>query len=247
MIDLGLGASYPVQAILFARLLGVFQLTGSQLVSRGNFYSLMFLVLALANFTAYEILGWSLTVLSANATRFYRAEYFRNMIRQEIAFFDAAENSPGSLTSRLSSDPTAVQELIGVNSGTLLIGAANLVGSSILCFVVGWKLTAVCFFAALPPLILAGFYRVRIELGFERSASKVYAYSAQFMSEAVGAVRTVSSLTMEESIIQRYSDLLKEHSNAAVKKILLSSILFSASDSIDLLSNALAFWYVGCI
>jgi ATP-binding cassette, subfamily B (MDR/TAP), member 1 len=129
-LTLDAGATYPVQAFLFAKLIGVFGLSGTELVSRGNFYSLMFFILALVSFIAYFILGWSITYFSARITRSYRLEYFKNIISQEIAFFDERQNSPGSLTSQLSSDPAALQELIGLNSGTFLVAIASLVGST---------------------------------------------------------------------------------------------------------------------
>jgi ATP-binding cassette, subfamily B (MDR/TAP), member 1 len=243
-LTLDAGATYPVQAFLFAKLIGVFGLSGTELVSRGNFYSLMFFILALVSFIAYFLLGWSLTYFSARITRSYRLEYFKNIISQEIAFFDERQNSPGSLTSQLSSDPAALQELIGLSSGTFLVAIASLVGSTIMCFIVGWKLTLVALFAAFPPIFVAGYTRVKIELGFERRTAALFSHSAQFASEAVGAIRTVSSLNMEDTICQRYSDLLNQHAREALKKTLLSTILFAGSESVDLLSIALVFWSV---
>jgi ATP-binding cassette, subfamily B (MDR/TAP), member 1 len=53
------GGSYPAQAILFSRLLTVFQLTGSEARSKADFYSLLFFVVALANLLAYFAIGWT--------------------------------------------------------------------------------------------------------------------------------------------------------------------------------------------
>ncbi|KAI9653427.1 MAG: hypothetical protein M1829_001304 [Trizodia sp. TS-e1964] len=237
------GLTYPAQAILYAKIIGVFGLPLDELVSQGNFYALMYLILAIINFISYFILGTTLTFLSSTLTHFYRLEYFGNIVRQEIPFFDMPENTSGALTSRISSDPTAIQELVGLNSGTVLIAITNIIGSITLSFIVGWKLTVVCLFAAFPLMFCGGFMRVRIEMQFERSTAEVFAASARLASEAVGAIRTVSSLTMEETICDKYRSVLQIHRRDAVKKTLIAMILFAASESVDLLASALAFWY----
>lgn len=53
-----LGLTFPALAVLFARAMDTFQLTGSKMVEDGDFYSLMFLVVAIANLILYLIMGW---------------------------------------------------------------------------------------------------------------------------------------------------------------------------------------------
>jgi hypothetical protein len=52
-------ATYPLQAYLFAHLIQVFTLTGSDLVSKGNFWALMFFILACGTGIAYFVMGWA--------------------------------------------------------------------------------------------------------------------------------------------------------------------------------------------
>ena len=52
-------ASYPLQAYVFAKILEVFQYRGKQLIDRGNFWSLMFFVLALCVGFLYLVMGWA--------------------------------------------------------------------------------------------------------------------------------------------------------------------------------------------
>lgn len=99
--------------------------------------------------------------------------------------------------------------------------------------------------SAFPIIIGAGFMRIRYELEFEKMNAKVFAESSQFASEAIGAFRTVTSLTLEDTIIERYSDLLWGHVKAAVLKARLATLIFSLSDSIELLCMSLCFWYGG--
>jgi ATP-binding cassette subfamily B (MDR/TAP) protein 1 len=101
------------QAYLFANLIQTFTLTGQALVNKGNFWSLMFFVMALGSFVAYYILGWAAHAVSTVVTTAYRKEYMQNIIRKRIIYFDSEGNSAGTLTSRLSSDPTQIEQLMG--------------------------------------------------------------------------------------------------------------------------------------
>lgn len=120
-----------------------------------------------------------------------------------------------------------------------------MLGCSILSLVVGWKLALVCICAALPFIFFAGLVRVRIEVKFATDTAAVFAESAQFASEAVGAYRTVSSLIMEESIRERYQLLLQDQTKRFFRTTVLAAMVFSASESINLLAAGLCYWYGG--
>ena len=52
------GLIYPALAIVFSRALNAFQISGPQQTKDGDFYALMFFVLAIANFFVYGVIGW---------------------------------------------------------------------------------------------------------------------------------------------------------------------------------------------
>lgn len=72
---------------------------------------------------------------------------------------------------------------------------------------------------------------------------EVFAESSKFGAEAISAFRTVTSLTLEDMISQRYETLLQNHVRKAFKKARYTTLLFSFCDSISLLCMALTFWY----
>lgn len=102
----------------------------------------------------------------------------------------------------------------------------------------------VAIFAAFPVIILAMFFRVRYEVQFDKMNAAVFADSSQFASEAIGAFRTVTSLTLEDTITTRYDGLLRSHIKRAFLKARFAALVFAISDSIDLPCMALCFWYV---
>lgn len=155
------------------------------------------------------------------------------------------ENASGSLVSRLATDPKQIQEMIGLNGIFPVISVFSMIGCISIAFAFGWKLSLVTVFAALPCVFLAAFMRIRYELEFEALNAEVYSGSSQFAAEAIHAFRTVSALTMEDSILNRYSTLLKQQQNKAFRKAWLATLVFAFSDSVELCAMALTFWYGG--
>lgn len=151
----------------------------------------------------------------------------------------------GQLTARLSSDPTALKELLGVNMMIMLIGMFTLVGALAISFAYGWKLALVALCVTIPLGVASGYFRVKYELQFNAMNEAVFMESSKFAAEAIGAFRTVSSLVMEDSIINRYRTLLDDHVTAAFKKAQWTTIIFALSDSVSLGCQALIFWYGG--
>lgn len=235
------GATYPIQAYLFAQIISVFSLTGAKLKAATEHYALMFFILGLGAGVAWFIMGYSSTIISGHITSTYRQEYFESILKKPIAFFDAEENSSGELTGRVANDPTQLQQLLGINMAMVLTAVCNITGCVIIAFVFGWKLTCVVAFVALPILICGSSYRIRYEIQFEKMNQAVFAESSKFAAESISAFRTVTSLTLEDMICNRYDELLKWHVRSHAQKSRYSSIVFAASESLGLGCMALAF------
>ncbi|KAB8302301.1 hypothetical protein EYC80_005737 [Monilinia laxa] len=241
------GATYPIQAYLFAQLLSVFSYTGAKLKSATEHYALMFFILGLGAGAAWFIMGYSSTIISGHITSTYRQQYFESILKKPIAFFDAEENSSGELTGRVANDPTQLQQLLGINMAMVFTAICQITGCLIIAFIFGWKLTCVVAFVALPILMCGSFYRIRYEIQFEKMNQAVFAESSKFAAESISAFRTVTSLTLEDMICNRYDELLKWHVKGHVRKSRYSSIIFAASESLGLGCMALAFWYGGTL
>lgn len=101
-----IGAGTPMTAYLFGQVITVFQLpVGDQFLSRAAFWSLMWFVYAIAVGIGYFVCGFVATSLQFFICAAYRQQYFRALIRQPITFFDAEDNSVGTLTARVQGDP----------------------------------------------------------------------------------------------------------------------------------------------
>jgi ATP-binding cassette subfamily B (MDR/TAP) protein 1 len=172
----------------------------------------------------------------------YKLELFNNSIRQDMSFFDKPENTTGALASRLSTYPTNLEELLGFNIGLIFIQTVNLTSSCILALVVGWKLGLVVIFGALLPQVMCGYVRIRLEGLLERETSERFSSSAGLAAEAVSAIRTVSSLTMERHIVQMYEERVGDVAKKAMKSLLWMMFWYGLTQSIEFAAMALGFW-----
>ncbi|KAK0119280.1 hypothetical protein ONS95_008128 [Cadophora gregata] len=244
---LGVGAVFPIQSYLSAKMFSVFSLYGDELTEETGWWCLMFTGLAIFVGSSYFVLGWSANTISFHITSTYRREYFSNVLKKPISFYDSEENSIGSLTSRMATDPTQLQQLLGINMAFVVISVFNILGCLALSFHFGWKLTLAAVITSMPIILAAGFFRFRFETQFEKMNYAVFAESSKFATESIGAFRTVSSLTLESEICGRYQKLLEEHIKNAFRKAGISTLVFALSDSIPLLCMAFVLWYGGIL
>lgn len=96
--------------------------------------------------------------------------------------------------------------------------------NSVISFIYSWKLALLSFFVVVPIGLFAGYYRFKYEIQFNKMYEDVFAESSKWASESIGAIRTVCSLTLEDTICQRYQELLDGHVTKAIKKARYVSI-----------------------
>ncbi|KAJ4299624.1 hypothetical protein N0V90_004870 [Kalmusia sp. IMI 367209] len=243
---MGAGAAVSIQAWLFSHVITVFQESDiNKLAEDGSFWSLMLFVLAICAALSYATIGYFSNTISFRVSTAYRKSYFNSVLTKPIYWFDEDDHSVGTLTGQLGSDPQQLQELLGVNIAFPLIAIFNLTGCTIISFVFGWKMSLVIFFASLPVILIAAFFRVRYEMSFVAMNEKVFAESSKFAAEAITSFRTVTALTLEDAISKRYETLLDGHAHDAFIKARFTMLVFALSDSLEFCSMALGFWYGG--
>ena len=243
------GGGNPTQAVFFGQAIVALSLPPSMyatLRSRADFWSLMYLMLALTQILAFSIQGIAFAYCSERLIHRARDKAFRVMLRQDIAFFDREENSAGSLTSFLSTETTHLAGMSGVTLGTILVVTTTLIAAISLSCALNYKLALVCI-ATIPILLSCGFLRFWMLARFQARAKKAYESSASYACEATAAIRTVASLTREDDVWEHYHQAVVAQEQKSLQSILRSSILYAAAQSFMFLCTALGFWYGGTL
>ncbi|KAL9619667.1 MAG: hypothetical protein Q9204_008281, partial [Flavoplaca sp. TL-2023a] len=235
------GATYPGQALLLARLVNVFARPGSSAGSDADFFSLMLFVIAIGNLVGYFIIGWTCNAIGQIVAHSYRSEMFTTFLKQDKEFFDRLENRSGSLVSRLSTLPSQVQDLISANLLLMMIVLVNLAASCALALAYGWKLALVVIGGGLPPLLVSTYIRIRLESRLSEEIDGRFYGSASVATEAVTAIKTVASLTMETEVLGAYSMLLANIAKTSAMSTLHTMFWAALAQSLEFLMMALGF------
>lgn len=148
----------------------------------------------------------------------------------------------GALISRLDSYPQAILELMGFTVAIILMSVINVVASSVLAIVVSWKLGLVGVFVGLPPMMLGGYARVRLETKMDDEMGQRLSASASMASETVMAIRTVSSLAIESTVLKKYVDELDLAISQTSGPMFHMMTWFSLTQSVEYFVLALGFW-----
>ncbi|KAL4815238.1 P-loop containing nucleoside triphosphate hydrolase protein [Aspergillus spinulosporus] len=231
----------PGQALLLGNIMSVFD--SPNFIARGNFIALMFFIMSLGILVIYFVMGWSTNTIAQTLSRKLRRVIFSSFLRQDLQFFDRPENTVGALISKLDSYPQAILELMGFTVAIILMSAINIVASSVLAIAVSWKLGLVGVFAGLPPMMVGGYARVRIEAKMDEEVGQRLSASASVASEAALAIRTVSSLALENAALKKYVHELDLAISQTSRAMFHMMTWFSLTQSVEYFVLALGFWW----
>ncbi|KAK7207985.1 P-loop containing nucleoside triphosphate hydrolase protein, partial [Myxozyma melibiosi] len=242
------GMGYPALGLLW----------GAQMEAIGTIYDLdylkyilqrnagfLFLLacsLGISNFTSGASFGYT----SAKLVRRIRDMSFKQLLRQEIAFFDRDENTVGSLTGTLSRDAQSVQGLGGITLGKIVDALMTVVVSCIIAIAIAWKFGLVMT-ASVPVLMFCGFYRFYLLTQFESNVKVENANTSTFACEATSSIRTVVALTRESDVWETYharlSAMIRKNRPASMK----SAFFYGLCQGSIFMIMALATWYGGTL
>ncbi|KAK9468259.1 P-loop containing nucleoside triphosphate hydrolase protein [Lipomyces arxii] len=239
------GLAYPATSIFYSSCISAFGYATTDPNSMRqtvNMFAGLFFMLAIVQGILFTITNAALAYVAQRLVRRIRYMSFRQMLRQDIAFFDRDENSTGALTSTLSRDAQAVEGLSGATLGQILNAGVNVIGGFILSFIVSPKIAIVCA-ACVPALVLTGYFRFSMQARFEDSIKKTHGKSAAQACEAAAAIRTVVSLTREDDVYKTYHEALESQIKVARPATGVSAILYGLCQGIGYFTMALAFWW----
>lgn len=185
--------------------------------------------------TCFGIMGERLTLR-------IREMLFSAILRNEIGWFDDANNTSSMLSSRLESDATLFRTII-VDRSTILIQNLGLVVTSfIIAFILNWRITLVVL--ATYPLIISGHISEKLFMqGYGGNLSKAYLKANMIAGEAVSNMRTVAAFCSEEKVLDLYSRELVEPANKSFTRGQIAGLFYGISQFFIFSSYGLALWY----
>ncbi|KAJ5884738.1 hypothetical protein N7495_009248 [Penicillium taxi] len=238
------GGAFSGEAVIFGNTVGSLDPCNAAdyIRSQGNFYGLMFFVLAIieffANIVSWTGFGWT----SERIVYTVRVLSFRSLFEQDLQWHQSKGRTPPLLLSYITRDGNALAGLSGSIIGTLFSISVNLVAAIILTHIIAWRIALVCL--ALVPLLLgAGLMELRVLGKFEERHENAYANSVEIGVEAVTSIRTIASLSLEGETLRAYRESLKGPQKETLQVTVQASLWQAITYFLGNLVNALAYWW----
>jgi ATP-binding cassette subfamily B protein len=204
MIDLGFGAA------------------GSRSIEHVDRYFLALfgvaLVLAVSVAARHYLVSW----LGERVTADIRSAVYAHVVEQSPQFFEVTRS--GEVLSRLTTDTTLIQSVVGTSISMALRNALMFVGGLGMMFVTSVKLTSiiiVLLFVVILPIILFG-RRVR---SLSRDSQDRIADASAVAGEILNAMPTVQAFTHERIEAERFTASSERAFSTAIRRVRARSLL----------------------
>ncbi len=175
-------------------------------------------LLAGASYARFSLVSW----IGERVVADLRRDVFSHLVRLSPAFYEI--NRTGEMLSRLTTDTTLLQVVIGSAVSVGLRNTLLLIGGTVMLLVSSAKLTGlVVLFVPLviAPIIIIGRMVRRLSSRAQESVADVSAYAG----EALGAVRVMQAFTHEAVDRERFKEKVEDAFDMSVRRIRVRAAL----------------------
>jgi ATP-binding cassette subfamily B (MDR/TAP) protein 1 len=240
------GGLYPGYAVIFSKMLEVFgkyENNPTKIREESPLWASLFSAVGVA-----ALLGWTLQgfygVAGEELTEKLRILLFRNLLRQDMEFFDTPGREVGTLGANLAGDCEAVHQLWGPSLGYKVQMACNLTAGLIIGLIWSWRV-ALVILSVVPLMVFAGMVQQTMMLMGSSGADEEGMSDDAVAAEALTNVRTVVAFNAAGAQCSRYQDLTLTREGPAKRSGVIAGFAFGMSQFIMFGVFALGLWYGG--
>ncbi len=201
-------------------------------------FAAIILLLAAGTYARYYFVSWVGERVSADI----REAVYANLVRMHPGFFET--NRPTEIMSRITTDTTLLQAVVGASASIALRNALMFVGGVVLLFVTNPKLSAVVLASApvvILPIVLFG-RRVR---RLSRTSQTAIAHVGSYAGESLRHIKVVQAFTHEAHDIEAFSARVASAFTVAVRRIRQRALLIASVMVLTLAAIAGMLWVGG--
>ena len=175
-------------------------------------------ILALATFARYYLVTW----LGERVVTDIRRGVFAKILTLSPVFFE--KNRSGDILSRLNTDTTVIQSVVGSTASVALRNVITMIGGLIMMLYTNWLLTTYVFML-LPFIVVPLIFLGRKVRNLSRVSQDKIADASAAANETIGAVQTVQSYTQESFENSKYSGFIETAFDAAIERTKMRAVL----------------------
>ena len=177
-----------------------------------GFFLLLVLGLSVGTFVRFYLVSW----IGERVVADIRRQVFNHLIDLHPGFYE--NNRSSEIQSRLTTDTTLLQSVIGSSLSLFLRNSLMVIGGVVLLFVTNPKLTSIVVVAlplVLAPILIFG-RRVR---NLSRQSQDRIADVGSYVAEALGQIKTVQAYNHQQQDQQRFAATVESAFATARKRI----------------------------
>ncbi|CAF3938442.1 unnamed protein product [Rotaria sordida] len=199
-----------------------------------------YVIIGFSSILCYWI-AWSTWLLAAERqVRRIRYALFRNILRQEIGWFDV--HNAGELSNRLIDDLDKIKDGINDQVPDFISLLSRMLGAVIYSLATGWKLTLV--FLSISPLIIITFnVTVLVIIKFTIKEIKAFAVASSIAQEVIQNIRTVTAFHGQAKEEERFVTNLNVAKKIGIKKGIYIGISQCLSQIFTFMAFTVTLWY----
>ncbi|CAF4565097.1 unnamed protein product, partial [Rotaria socialis] len=206
-------------------------------------FSIIFLLLGVATFAIRFLQFTAFAVSGSKLTERIRVKTFECLLRQEVAYFDRPENSCGAVCTRLSSDGSAVQQMTGPRLGIFCETFSMFLIAMILGFFYSWQIACIVFLCILLICVL-GYINIRVQDQLSKHSGMLQERAGSLAVEVLHNMRTIKQLTIEDVVLQQYSDFIWEKFRITRNYSIIIGLIMSGIWAMIAYNIAIIYWCV---
>jgi len=176
------------------------------------------LFLAVATFARYFLVTW----IGERVVADIRRDVYAQLIKQDVAFFET--NRTGELLSRITTDTTLLQTVVGSSVSIALRNMLLLVGGCTMLLITSLRLSEYVFIMV-PVVVIPIIFFGRKVRALSRQTQEKVADISVHAEETISSIRTIQSLSLENHENVRFGDNVKHVLDTSYKRIKLRSAL----------------------
>ncbi|MCR9174938.1 MAG: ABC transporter transmembrane domain-containing protein [Alphaproteobacteria bacterium] len=195
-------------------------------------------ILSAATFARFYLVSW----LGERVVADLRVAVFSRVLTLNPGFFELTKT--GEVLSRLTTDTTLLQTIVGSSASMALRNALGLIGGLIMLFVTNPKLTLLLLLVVpvvVVPVLVIG---RRVRRASRESQDRV-ADVGSYAEESLNAIRTVQAFTHEPVERTRFGGEVRDAFETAVRRTRLRGILSSTVIVLVFTSISFVLWVGG--
>ena len=193
---------------------------------------------ALGTFARFYWVSW----LGERVTADIRKAVYSHIIDLHPGYFE--DNLSGEIQSRITTDTTLIQSVIGSSASIALRNLLMMVGGTIFLFVTNPKLTSVvmiCIPLVIGPILFFG-RKVR---RLSRSSQDEIANVGAYVGESIQQIKTVQAYNHQSYDDQQFSSHVETAFKVALSRIMMRSFLITIVMTLVFAALAVMFWVGG--